>query len=155
MVISVTRGGFAEAIPSNPPVRLELCGAVLPGGMLSVCSPAPSSQTIMMSVTMVGDSSFNAFACNGLLAKRLAGSLTIMVCHTGHRQPPPKFALRAISIRVRNIPVSWMHLLQLKGGRFTTTFAGVFYSEDDFTCIVQSTLFFKPCITIFSMHLWH
>ncbi len=73
----------------------------------------------------------------------------------GHRQPPPKFTLWVISIRIRNIPVSWMHLLQLEGGRFTTTFAGVFYYEDDFTCILQSTLFFRPCITIVSVHLWH
>ncbi len=92
MVISITREGFAEAIPLNPPVRLELCGAILPGGMLSVCSPAPSScafvtahtleesldwcGTIMIGVTMVGDLSFNAFTCDGLLAEHLAGSLT-------------------------------------------------------------------------------
>ncbi len=78
MVVSIPRGGFAEAIPLNPPARLELYGAVLSGGMLSVCSPAPSSGTIMMGVTMVGDLSFNAFTCDGLLAKRLASSLTIM-----------------------------------------------------------------------------
>ncbi len=80
MVISITRGGFAKAIPSNPPVRLELCGAVLPGGMPSVCSPALSGQTIMMGVAMVGDLPFDAFTCDELLAEHLASSLTITVC---------------------------------------------------------------------------
>ncbi len=82
MVISITRGGFAKAIPSNPPARLELCGAVLSEGTLSVCSSAPSGQTVMMGVTMVGDLLFDAFTCDGLLAKCLAGSLTIAACCT-------------------------------------------------------------------------
>ncbi len=33
--------------------------------------------TVMMGVTMVGDLPFDVFACNRLLAKHLAGSLTI------------------------------------------------------------------------------
>ncbi len=98
-VLSITRGGFAEAIPSNPPVRLELCGAALPGGMLSVCSPAPFGHafitahtpgelldwcsTIIMGVTMVGDLLFDAFTHDGLLAECLASSLTIAVRCTG------------------------------------------------------------------------
>ncbi len=73
--------------------------------------------------------------------------------NVGHQQLPPKLGFRVIPIRVQNIPVSWMHLLQLEGGRFMTTFAGVFYSEDDFTCILQSTLLLRPHITIVSVHL--
>ncbi len=80
-MISITRGGFTKAIPLNSPARLELCGAVSPGGMLSICSPAPSGQTVMMGVTMVGDLSFNAFTHDGLLAEHLAGSLTITVVY--------------------------------------------------------------------------
>ncbi len=95
-VISITRGGFTKAIPSNHPVRLELHGAVLPGETLSVCSPAPSGHAyitvctpeesldwcgaIMMGVTMVGNLLSDAFTCNRLLAECLASSLTIMAC---------------------------------------------------------------------------
>ncbi len=81
-VISITRGGFTEAIPLNPPARLELHGVVSPGGPPSVCSPAPSGQTVMMGVTMVGDLSFNAFTHDGLLTECLVSSLTIAVCCT-------------------------------------------------------------------------
>ncbi len=52
------------------------------GGVSSAWSPAPSGQTIMIGVTMVGDLLFNAFSCNGVLAECLAGNLTTTACCT-------------------------------------------------------------------------
>ncbi len=52
-------------------------GAASSKGALSALSNAPSGLAVMMGVTMVGDLSFDAFACNRLLAKRLVfGSRT-------------------------------------------------------------------------------
>ncbi len=68
---------FAKAIPLYLPVRLGLRRAASSKGALCALSNAPSGLTVMMGVTMVGDLSFNAFACNRLLAEHLViGSRT-------------------------------------------------------------------------------
>ncbi len=72
VVVSISKGNFAVAI-------FILRGAASSEDELSFCSPAPSSQTVMMGVNMVVDFSISAFTCNELLVDHLAGCVAGML----------------------------------------------------------------------------
>ncbi len=59
----------------------------------------------------------------------------------GYRQPPAKFGLWALPKMDWNTCVLWMHLLWIKGVRFSSSFAGSIYSESNSICILRGTLF--------------